>query len=111
MRRGGGRVDVYAGDGGSADELWRFSSDLHCPDCDIHYSDPTPSAFSFNSPLGACPTCRGFGRVIGFDLGLWIPDPAKTLLAGAVKPWLATRINDLQPHLPTLPPPFRISLH
>jgi len=49
-----------AGDGGSADELWRFSSDLHCADCDIHYSDPTPSAFSFNSPLGACPTCRGF---------------------------------------------------
>src|SRR5438445_774112 len=41
MHRGGGRVDVYAGDGGSADELWRFSSDLHCADCDIHYSDPT----------------------------------------------------------------------
>jgi len=67
--------------------VWRFSTDLHCADCDIHYSDPTPSLFSFNSPLGACDTCRGFGRVIGIDFGLVIPDAAKTLRGGAVKPW------------------------
>ena len=56
-------------------------ADLHCADCDIHYAEPTPSLFSFNSPIGACETCRGFGRVIGVDYGLVIPDEAKTLRA------------------------------
>ena len=66
---------------------WRYSSDLHCAACDITYSDPHASSFSFNNPLGACDTCRGFGRVIGVDLGLVIPDEGKTLAEGAVKPW------------------------
>ena len=110
MHRGGGRVDVYAGDGGSADELWRFSSDLHCADCDIHYSDPTPSAFSFNSPLGACPTCRGFGRVIGIDLDLVIPDPGKTLRGGAVKPWQTESFKECQRDLEKFAPKFDIAL-
>ncbi|MBT3271629.1 MAG: excinuclease ABC subunit UvrA, partial [Spirochaetales bacterium] len=65
----------------------RFSTDLHCPDCDIHYMDPVPNQFSFNSPLGACETCRGFGRTIGIDYGLVIPEPLRTLREGAVKPW------------------------
>ena len=56
---------------------WRYSGDLHCPDCDIHYREPSQSAFSFNSPVGACETCRGFGRVIGVDYGLVIPDESK----------------------------------
>ena len=54
-------------------EVLRFSSGLHCADCDIDYSEPTPAMFSFNSPLGACETCRGFGRVIGVDFGLVVP--------------------------------------
>ena len=66
---------------------WKYSTDLHCPDCDIHYADPTPSLFSFNSPVGACETCRGFGRVIGVDYGLVIPDESKTLREGAIRPW------------------------
>jgi len=69
--------------------VWKYSTDLHCPDCDIHYSDPTPSLFSFNSPLGACETCRGFGRVIGVDYGLVIPDESKSLREGAMRPWLS----------------------
>ena len=109
MQRGGGRVDVHVGDG-SADTVWRFSSDLHCPDCDIHYSDPTPSAFSFNSPLGACPTCRGFGRVIGFDLGLVIPDPGKTLRGGAVKPWQTESFKECQRDLEKFAPRFNVAL-
>jgi excinuclease ABC subunit A len=52
---------------------------LHCPHCDISYRDPVPNLFSFNSPLGACETCRGFGRVIDIDLDLVIPDPGKSL--------------------------------
>jgi len=64
-----------------------FSRHLHCATCDIAYAEPTPALFSFNHPLGACPACKGFGRVIGIDYNLAIPDPGKTLNEGAVKPW------------------------
>ena len=82
-----------------APTVWRFSTDLHCPDCDIHYQDPGPSLFSFNSPLGACDTCRGFGRVIGIDFGLVVPDAAKTLRSGAVKPWQTPSFRECQDDL------------
>src|SRR5690349_13175442 len=59
LRVGQGRLDVHVADEPAGLLVWRFSSDLHCPDCDIHYAEPTPSLFSFNSPLGACETCRG----------------------------------------------------
>ena len=68
------------------EDLWRFSTGLHCPDSDLRYADPQPGLFSFNSAVGACETCRGFGRVIGVDYGLVIPDTRKTLRAGAIKP-------------------------
>ncbi|HEY6871287.1 MAG TPA: excinuclease ABC subunit UvrA [Geobacteraceae bacterium] len=88
LRVGRGRVMAYPLDSsGAPAELWRFSSELHCPDCDIAYSDPTPPLFSFNSPVGACGSCRGFGRVIGVDYGLVVPDESKSLAQGAVRPW------------------------
>ncbi|CAN5550982.1 excinuclease ABC subunit UvrA [soil metagenome] len=65
--------------------IWKFSTGLHCPESDIRYSDPIPSMFSFNSAVGACETCRGFGRVIGVDFGLVIPNDKLTLRAGAIK--------------------------
>ncbi|MBW2038107.1 MAG: excinuclease ABC subunit UvrA [Deltaproteobacteria bacterium] len=68
-------------------ETLRFSTRLHCPYCDISYRDPIPNLFSFNSPIGACKTCRGFGRVIDIDLDLVVPDKNKTLRQGAIKPW------------------------
>ncbi len=86
-RLGGGRVDVHASIVGADSTIWRYSNDLHCADCEIHYDTPHPSTFSFNSPLGACETCRGFGRVIGVDYGLVIPDERKTLRDGAIKPF------------------------
>jgi len=82
LKVGQGRLDVYA-----EQEIWRFSTGLHCAHCDIAYRDPTPSTFSFNSPLGACDTCRGFGRSIGVDFGLVIPDTSLSLREGAIKPW------------------------
>ena len=108
LKRGTGRLNVYVipqpvqpelVEGGSsvstgltrtesvavAPELWRFSTGLHCPDSDLRYSDPIPSAFSFNSAVGACDSCRGFGRVIGVDYGLVIPNDKLTLRAGAIK--------------------------
>ncbi len=66
-------------------ELWRYSTGLHCPDSDLRYADPQPALFSFNSAFGACEACRGFGRVIGVDLGLVIPDTRKTLRGGVIK--------------------------
>jgi excinuclease ABC subunit A len=97
---GRGRVDVRAlADDGAERELWRYSSDLHCAPCDIHYKEPSPSAFSFNSPIGACETCRGFGRVIGVDYGLVIPDEGKTLRDGAVKPWQTQSYRECQDDL------------
>jgi len=64
-----------------------FSRHLHCAACNIEYNDPSPALFSFNHPLGACPNCKGFGRVIGIDYHLAIPDRSRTLADGAVKPW------------------------
>ena len=90
LKHGAGRLTVYAlagdGDGGGAPALWRFSTGLHCPESGIGYAEPIPSMFSFNSPAGACDGCRGFGRVIGVDWGLVIPNERLTLRAGAIKP-------------------------
>ena len=81
----GGRLNVYAIAEGDQTDLWRFSAGLHCPESDLRYPEPMPSMFSFNSAVGACETCRGFGRVIGVDLGLVIPNEKLTLRAGAIK--------------------------
>ncbi|MBN8246847.1 MAG: excinuclease ABC subunit A, partial [Verrucomicrobia bacterium] len=64
-----------------------FSQGFHCASCDLDYAEPVPALFSFNHPVGACPTCKGFGRVIGIDYELAIPDRTKALAEGAVKPW------------------------
>ena len=64
-----------------------FSNRLHCAQCDLDYREPSPALFSFNHPVGACPTCKGFGRVIGIDYNLALPDRSLSLAAGAVKPW------------------------
>jgi excinuclease ABC subunit A len=84
---------------GRGAQVWQYSAALHCPTCNITYSDPNPSSFSFNNPLGACDTCRGFGRVIGVDLGLVIPDEGKTLGEGAIKPWQTPSFKECQDDL------------
>ena len=83
----GGRLNVYVlnAEEGAAEEMWQFSTGLHCPESDLRYTEPTPSLFSFNSAMGACETCKGFGRVIGVDYGLVIPNDKLTLRAGAIK--------------------------
>jgi excinuclease ABC subunit A len=87
LHRGGGHCNVYAAlEGVEHPEIWRFSQGLHCPDSNQNYSAPTPSMFSFNSAFGACEACRGFGRVIGIDWHLVIPDARKTLRGGVIKP-------------------------
>ena len=85
LKRGAGKLMVYVLREAGEPEIWKFSTGLHCPESDIRYTEPTPSAFSFNSAVGACEACRGFGRVIGVDYGLVIPDEKLTLRNGAVK--------------------------
>jgi excinuclease ABC subunit A len=60
---------------------------LSCPQCARVFEPPRPGFFSYNSPLGACQACRGFGRVIDVDWDKVIPDGKKTLAQGAVKAW------------------------
>ncbi len=100
LKRGGGRLKVYAlaADEGEP-QVWRWSTGLHCPESDLRYADPQPALFSFNSAYGACDTCRGFGRVIGVDLGLVIPDGRKTLRNGAIKPLQTPAWADCQDDL------------
>ncbi len=83
FRFGRGRLDVWI----TPDRHFAFSNALECADCRILYSPPQPNLFSFNSPLGACETCRGFGRIIDIDLDLIIPNPELSLEQGAIKPW------------------------
>ncbi|CAG0991608.1 partial UvrABC system protein A, partial [Burkholderiales bacterium] len=103
LRAGQGRLAVRALAEREGETLsrWRFSTDWHCADCDIHYAEASPAAFSFNSPIGACETCRGFGRVIGVDLALVVPDESKTLRGGAVKPWQTESFKECQSDLET----------
>jgi excinuclease ABC subunit A len=64
-----------------------FRRGLHCPRCGCDFRDPTPPLFAFNSPLGACPSCQGFGRVIGVDLEKVIPDPSLRLDERPIAAW------------------------
>ena len=82
---GRGRLAVVA----MPDRIRRFSSELACADCKDASTipPPNPNLFSFNSPIGACPKCRGFGRTIGVDIDLVIPDRGLTIRKGAVKPF------------------------
>ena len=62
-----------------------YTDQLRCSKCGIDYSEPTPNHFSFNSPIGACENCRGFGRTIEVDENLVVPDDSLTLEEGAVR--------------------------
>jgi excinuclease ABC subunit A len=105
LKRGVGRMAVYAAVSETDNEVWKFSTGLHCPESDQRYADPIPSMFSFNSAVGACETCRGFGRVIGVDFGLVIPNDKLTLRAGAIKtiqtPAWSEAQDDLMRHAET----------
>lgn len=65
----------------------KFSDSYVCKYDGSRYDEPEPSLFSFNSPYGACPTCQGFGNTIGIDYGLVIPDPLRSIKAGAIDPF------------------------
>ncbi len=64
-----------------------YSSKLTCSTCNIDYPPPSAQLFSFNSPLGACPKCEGFGDTVDLDMNLVVPDRKKSIAEGAIAPW------------------------
>ncbi|HSH94814.1 MAG TPA: excinuclease ABC subunit A, partial [Roseimicrobium sp.] len=98
---GKGRLSLWSlSDGSTLPETAElFSNRLHCAQCDIEYRDPTPALFSFNHPIGACPSCKGFGRIISIDYNLALPDTSKTIAGGVVRPWQTGVSADCQTDL------------
>src|SRR5262249_10082027 len=70
---------------GAAEET--LSQSYACADCGTSLTEITPRLFSFNSPYGACPTCSGLGTLMGVDPDKVVPDPERSIDAGAVAPW------------------------
>ena len=64
----------------------------------IRFEEPVPNLFSFNNPYGACPTCEGFGQVLGIDADLVIPDKRLSLFEGAVAPWKGEKLSAWRDH-------------
>lgn len=69
------------------DEISSYNTMFSCPKCKTGISELEPRAFSFNSPYGACPKCKGLGVKLEFDPDLIIPDKGKTLREGAIEAW------------------------
>src|SRR6267378_1288367 len=69
----------------------RFSEHPTCSACGTPAPALNPTLFSFNNPRGACPGCNGFGAVLEYDESLIVPDPARSLAAGALDPWTKPR--------------------
>jgi excinuclease ABC subunit A len=99
LHHGDGHVMVYCDPDTEQQQVKTYSSRLHCPDCDQQFSEPSPGLFSFNSPIGACESCKGFGRIIDVDFDLVIPDHNKTLREGAVKIFQSASYKECQDDL------------
>src|SRR4051794_2038848 len=83
LKVAGGLV-VLAPEGAAEETL---SQSYSCVECGTSLTEITPRLFSFNSPYGACPTCSGLGTLMGVDGDKVVPDPDRSILAGAVAPW------------------------
>ncbi len=80
-------------------QLQSYSTDWRCADCDLKLPEPTPGLFSFNNPIGACPTCRGFGRTLGIDWRKAIPDESLSIRDGLVRPFTGDTYRECQTDL------------
>ncbi len=91
MRQGQGTISVQQME---TKQEWFFSKHLMCPDTGLSYNEPAPHSFSFNSPLGACPTCKGLGVVNKIDVDKVIPNRNLSIKQGGIVP-LGKYRNDL----------------
>ncbi|MEI7892640.1 MAG: excinuclease ABC subunit UvrA [Myxococcales bacterium] len=85
-KRGDGRAELR-GESATDGPRVTIARGLVCPSCARAFDPARAALFSYNSPLGACESCRGFGRVIGVDWNKVVPDPQETLEGGAIRPW------------------------
>ena len=99
LQQGNGHLTVHVMPDEGEPYTWKFSLGLHCPDSGLCYTTPTPALFSFNAALGACDSCRGFGRIIGVDWDLVIPNDKLTLRTGAIKPIQTPAWQEIQEDL------------
>ena len=83
MKQGSGLILIQDVE---ADEVRHYSRSLMCPTTGLSYSEPAPHNFSFNSPQGACPRCKGIGHVDQIDIEKIIPNPALSIAAGGIVP-------------------------
>lgn len=83
MKQGDGLIMIQDVDTG---EVRHFSRQLMCPSTGLSYSDPAPHSFSFNSPHGACPRCKGLGVVNKIDMEKIVPKPQLSIYAGGIAP-------------------------
>jgi excinuclease ABC subunit A len=73
-------------------ETLAFTERFRCPEHpEIEFPAPSPQLFSFNSPIGSCPECTGFGATLEYDENLIVPNPRKSLDEGAIDPWTKPR--------------------
>ncbi|MEM0968194.1 MAG: excinuclease ABC subunit UvrA, partial [Verrucomicrobiota bacterium] len=96
LRLGKGQIKVV--DGETGEDAW-YSTSWHCASCDVSLREPSPGMFSFNSPIGACGECRGFGRVIGIDWRKAIPNEGLSISEGAVKAFQGDTYQECQADL------------
>jgi excinuclease ABC subunit A len=82
LKEGEGRVTIINAD---TNRIHHFTKFYEC--CGIRYEEPEPRFFSFNNPFGACPVCQGFGKTMGYEMDLIVPNPNLTLSEGAIAPW------------------------
>ena len=94
-REGHGRLSVERETG----ETLRYHDGRTCEHCGHEFPEPLPQLFSFNSPYGACPECRGFGNILTFTLRKVVPDPERSVQAGAIDPWAHSWRSHIQPKL------------
>ncbi|MBS1902632.1 MAG: excinuclease ABC subunit UvrA [Bacteroidetes bacterium] len=93
FREGGGTAIVAQLNSDGTTAEYRFSDKFECSNCGIPYEEPEPRLFAFNSPFGACPECEGFGRAVGIDMNLVVPDKSKSLRQGAVACWNGSKFS------------------
>ncbi|MFA3783741.1 excinuclease ABC subunit UvrA [Melioribacteraceae bacterium 4301-Me] len=78
-------------DSNQSEEIKNFTKFYEC--CGIRYEEPEPRFFSFNNPFGACPVCQGFGKTMGYDMDLVVPNPNLSIMEGAIAPWRTVKYS------------------
>ena len=108
LYHGNGSFSVLNPDSG---EISHFSKHLMCPESGMSIPEPAPHSFSFNSPVGACPKCKGLGFTTRIDLKKIIPDTSLSISQGGMEPFGKFRDNTLFHHLEGVAKKFGFTLH